>query len=116
MVLMAKPKQPITDTGTQAEHHLTLRVRRGTRSFKFIDHVIVFSGPLIPLAVFFQAHGVWIEGEVAGLSIITWSLLLFSSSTMAVYAIYHRTLPLILTYIPLVLANTAVVLGILILG
>lgn len=97
---------------TQAEHHLSLRQRAGRVNFNFIDHLIVFSGPLIPIAVFVQAHNVWILGKTEGLSIITWSLMLFASSTMALYAVHHQTKPLILTYVPLVVANGLVVSGI----
>lgn len=99
---------------TQAEHHLSLRQRAGGINFGFIDRLIVFSGPLIPLAVFVQAFNVWIGGNSEGLSLITWSLMLFASMTMATYAIYHGTKPLMLTYIPLVVANSLVVSGILI--
>ncbi len=97
---------------TVVEHHQSLRWRSGDTQISFIDHVIVFSGPLIPLAVFIQAYNVWVLGKVEGLSIITWSLMLFASSTMAIYAIKHRTRPLIMVYLPLVIANGLVVLGI----
>lgn len=113
---MAKQKQKLKkqiDKCTQAEHHLSLRQRAGHVNFNFIDRLIVFSGPLIPIAVFVQAYNVWVLDKVDGLSIITWSLMLFASSTMAIYAVHHRTKPLMLTYIPLVVANGLVVSGIL---
>lgn len=100
---------------TQAEHHLSMRFRSGKLDINIIDKIIVFTGPLIPVAVFFQAYNVWINSQTEGLSIITWSMLLFSSATMATYAIYHKTKPLMFTYIPLVIANTLVVSGIILL-
>lgn len=112
---MKQSKQNIKkkiDKCTAAEHHLSMRKRSGQLNFGFIDHLIIFSGPLIPLAVFIQAYNVWILDTGEGLSIITWSLLLFASSTMATYAVYHRTRPLMMTYIPLVIANALVVAGI----
>ncbi len=98
---------------TQVEHHMSVRTKIGSSKFSLIDHLIIFTGPLIPLAVSFQAYNVWIEGKTDGLSIVTWSILLFSSFTMAIYALKHKTKPLIITYIPLVIANLLVVLGIL---
>ncbi len=115
---MKKQKQILKkqiDKCTVAEHHLSLRKRSGDNNISFIDHVIVFSGPLIPLAVFIQAYNVWILGKGEGLSIITWSLMLFASFTMAIYAVKHRTKPLMMVYIPLVTANALVVSGILLL-
>jgi len=106
-----KTKSPI-DKCTQVEHYISMRRRSGQVHVEFVDRVIVFSGPLIPLAVFIQAYSVWILDKGQGLSIVTWSLMLFASSTMATYAIKHRTKPLMMTYIPLVVANALVVCGI----
>lgn len=111
---MKQVKKKHIDKCTQAEHHLSLRSRAKHADFSFIDHLIIFSGPLIPIAVFFQAYNVWILKEVDGLSIVTWALMLFASITMAMYALYHRTKPLMFTYFPLVIANSLVVAGILI--
>jgi len=102
------------DTCTQVDHHLSMRKRIGQVDFSFIDHLVVFTGPIIPIAIFIQAYSVWILEQTAGLSVVTWSLLLFASSTMAIYATYHKTKPLIVTYVPLTLANGLVVLGILV--
>jgi hypothetical protein len=99
---------------TQAEHHISLRKRAGHLNFGFIDHLIVFTGPLIPIAVFAQSYNVWILGKSEGLSVFTWTLMSFASITMATYALYHRTKPLMFTYIPLVVANLSVVVGIII--
>lgn len=98
---------------TVAEHHASLRRRRGKVDNGFIDHLIVFSGPLIPLAVFIQAYNVWVLDKGDGLSIVTWSLMLFASITMAMYAVKHKTKPLMMVYLPLVTANALVVAGIL---
>ncbi len=92
---------------------MTVRQLRGRVNFSFIDHVVVFAGPLVPIAVFFQVYELWFLDKGDGLSLITWSVLLFSSLMMAIYATYHRVLPLKLTYLPLVAANLLIVLGIL---
>lgn len=112
MTKSKKITQKQIDKCTVAEHHLSLRRRSGDTGIGFIDRLIVFSGPLIPLAVFIQAYNVWILGKGEGLSIITWSLMLFASLTMAAYALKHRTKPLMMVYIPLVTANALVVTGI----
>ena len=110
---MPKSKKHL-DSCTQVDHHLSMRRRIGRADFSFIDHIVVFSGPIIPIAIFIQAYSVWVLEQTAGLSVITWSLLLIASFTMAIYAVYHRTRPLIVTYVPLTIANGLVVLGILI--
>lgn len=107
---MASSKQ--INKCTVAEHHLSLRRRSGDVRIDFIDRLIVFSGPLIPLAIFIQAYNVWLLDKGEGLSIITWSLMLFASFTMAIYAVKHKTKPLMMVYIPLVTANALVVTGI----
>lgn len=98
---------------TQVDHHMSLRKRAGAKEFSFIDHLVMFTGPLIPIAIFLQAHKVWINGETEGLSIITWSLMLIAAISMAAYAIHHRTKPLLFIYIPLVVADVLIVAGIL---
>ena len=111
---MQKTKKHL-DRCTVAEHHHHMRRRKGHSDFGFIDHLIIFSGPLIPIAVFIQAYNIWVLDKGEGLSIITWLLLLFAACTMAIYAIYHRTKPLMFTYIPLVIADSLVVAGIILL-
>lgn len=112
---MQKNMEKLKKKSTQAEHHLVMRIKESGLDFRFIDRVIIFSGPLIPLAVSFQVYEVWLGAGPQGLSIVTWLLLAFSSLTMAIYAMYHRAVPLMLTYIPLVIANSLVVLGIVLL-
>ncbi len=60
---MKQSKQNIKeqiDKCTVTEHHLSMRKRMGQVNFGLIDHLIVFSGPLIPLAVFIQAYNIWV--------------------------------------------------------
>lgn len=105
-----------SDKCTQVEHHFSIRQRLGKDDFNFIDKLVVFAGPLIPVAVFVQAYNVWWLDKVDGLSLFTWSVLLFASLTMATYALHHFVKPLMLTYVPLVLAHSLVVSGIIIKG
>lgn len=117
---MTQPKQKLKlkkqiDKCTVADHHISLRRRSSDTRVSFIDHLIVFSGPLIPIAVFIQAYDVWILGRVEGLSALTWSILTFAAGAMAAYAIYHRMKPLVMTYVPLVVADMLVVVGVVVL-
>lgn len=112
---MAKSKTKNLHKLTVAEHHMHARTHHSKSRLSFIDKVIIFSGPLVPIAVFIQAYNVWILNKREGLSIVTWVLMLFASATLATYAIHHRTKSLMLTYIPLVVANALVVCGILLL-
>lgn len=98
---------------TQVDHHLSLRRRAGAKDYGLIDRIVLFTGPLIPIAIFIQAHKVWINGETEGLSIFTWTLMLIAAISMAIYAIHHRTKPLLFIYIPLVVADALIVVGIL---
>lgn len=104
---------------TQAEHHIHLRKRfalRQLKDYSIVDHLVYIAGPLIPVAIVPQVLTVWVDKQTEGTSIITWLILMFTSSIMAMYAIKHHEVPLIFTYVPLLALNTAVVIGLLIHG
>lgn len=104
----------MTKKTTQAEHHLSLRRRvEQDVNLNFIDKLVIFVGPLIPVAAAIQAYDIWVTGNVEGVSLATWSLLTVTSFAMALYGIHHHEKPLILTYIPLFLVNILIVAGIL---
>ncbi len=101
---------------TQAEHHLHLRKRfhlRDLKDYSFIDHLVYIAGPMVPIAILPQVLTVWVNRETAGVPLLTWIVLSFTSVIMAAYAIKHKVKPLIITYIPLFFLNIAVVIGIL---
>jgi hypothetical protein len=109
---MTKSIKKIANICTQAEHHFIMRLKERKLNISLIDRIVIFSGPLIPIAISFQAYDVWFRGGPEGLSLVTWSLLLFSSVTMALYALYHKATPLMITYLPLVMANLLIVIAI----
>lgn len=105
-----------THPSTQVEHHQHLKKRLNKRfKLNFIDRIVIFSGPLIPIAAATQAYAIWVKGETAGVSMLTWSLLTFTAFTMALYAIHHKEKPLLVIYIPLFIVNLTIVLGLTIL-
>lgn len=102
---------------TQAEHHIHQRKRihlEQLKDYHVLDHLVYFAGPLIPIAILPQVHKVWVERQTEGTYLVTWVMLSFAATVMALYAIKHREWPLMLTYIPLVVLDLAVVIGLLV--
>ena len=114
---MAKKKHIHTKNCTDAVHHQHMRKRiADAKKFEIslIDRLVFIAGPLIPIAIAPTAYNVWINKEIAGVSLITWGTLTVTSFIMANYALIHKEKALILTYIPLFLLNVTVVVGVLI--
>ncbi len=110
-------KSASTPKSTDAHHHQHLRKRLTiSKKFKigFVDKLVYVAGPLIPIAIAPTAYHVWANDQVQGLVLPTWSILLFTSFSMSLYAVVHKARPLVLTYVPLTLLNAAVVVGILV--
>lgn len=104
-----------TKNCTDVQHHLHMRKRMSLKKFELglIDRLVFIAGPLIPIAIAPTVYTVWFKEEVSGISLITWGTLSFTSSVMASYALMHREKVLIITYIPLFILNTLVVIGVL---
>jgi hypothetical protein len=98
---------------TQVHHHQSMRNGSRKKSFDYIDRLIIFTGPLLPIAVFIQAYNVWFTGANEGLPVSTWLLLLVASASMAAYSYHHRTVSLMMIYFPLMIADGLVLAGIL---
>lgn len=103
---------------TDAHHHQNVRKRLNIKKFDatIIDKLVYIAGPMIPVAIAPTAYNVWVNEEVAGVSLITWGILSVTSFIMANYAIIHREKLLLLTYVPLFLLNISVVAGVLVIG
>lgn len=104
-------------------HHINLRRRIHLKKQKypsknrwkrFLDHFIYFSGMLGPILTVPQIMKIFSTQSAAGNSIITWASYLFGSIIFLIYAIVHKAKPLIVIYSSWILANIAVVIGILI--
>ena len=106
-----------TKNCTDAVHHQHLRKRFADvkkYEISLIDRLVFIAGPMIPVAIAPTAYNVWVNEQVEGVSLITWSILSVTSFIMANYAYIHREKVLMLTYTPLFLLNVSVVLGVLV--
>lgn len=68
-------------------------------------------GVLLPILTIPQAYSVIIEKETAGVSLVTWSFYLLSSTLFAIFGVIHKQKLLIVTYIPFVLVEAVIVIG-----
>jgi hypothetical protein len=100
---------------TDAQHHQHARKRVSFKRFEvsLIDRLVFIAGPMIPVAIAPTAYNVWINSEVAGISLLTWGTLSCTSLVMASYAFIHKEKALIMTYVPLFFLNVAIVIGVL---
>jgi uncharacterized protein with PQ loop repeat len=79
-----------------------------------LDRLTYVSGVLLPILTLPQAYSVLVDKSVEGVSLPTWSFYLLSSSLFAIFGIIHREKLLMMTYIPFVFVEAAIVVGILI--
>ena len=80
---------------------------------KVLDRLTYVTGVLLPLATIPQAYSVLVNKSTEGVSLITWSFYLVSSLLFAIYGIVHKERLLMITYIPFVLIEVAIVIGLL---
>jgi uncharacterized protein with PQ loop repeat len=80
--------------------------------FFLADHLIYAAAIISPLALLPQVYEVYSTHEVAGLSLITWSILSFINIIWLVYGLGHKENPIILTNLLSFVCNVLVVCGI----
>jgi uncharacterized protein with PQ loop repeat len=78
-----------------------------------LDRVTHLAGAVLPLLTLPQAWAVWAEGRVEGVSLTTWAAYLVVSLLFVVYGARHRSSLLLVTYIPFVVVEVAIVAGLL---
>ena len=81
---------------------------------KTLDRLTYITGILLPILTIPQAYSVLIQQQTAGVSLVTWSFYLLSSALFAIFGVIHKQKLLIVTYIPFVIVESAIVLGLLI--
>ncbi len=81
---------------------------------KNLDRLTYASGILLPILTIPQAYTVLILKQTEGVSIVTWVFYLFSSSLFAIFGIIHKERLLIVTYVPFVIVELLIVIGIII--
>lgn len=81
--------------------------------YKSLDRLTYATGVLLPILTIPQAYSVLIDKATDGVSLITWSFYLLSSTLFAIFGILHKQRLLMVTYIPFVIVEAAIVVGIL---
>ena len=79
-----------------------------------LDKLTYVSGVLLPILTLPQAYAVLVDKATDGVSLITWGFYLVSSSLFAIFGVVHKEKLLMVTYIPFVIVEAAIVVGILI--
>lgn len=91
-----------------------MKVVKHKHDNRTLDVLTYIIGPLIPLSTLPQVYNVLIAKETEGVSLITWGFYLLSSTLFAFFGIKHKEKLLIITYVPFVLIEALIVIGILI--
>lgn len=78
-----------------------------------LDTITYVVGFLTPIFTLPQMYTVLIRDETAGVSLATWSFYLLSSTLFAVFGIKHKEKLLIITYVPFVIIEALIVIGLL---
>ena len=79
-----------------------------------INAVVMVTGILGPLASVPQAWQIYSTCSAAGVALLTWVLFLIYNSTMIIYAIVHRLLPILISNIVWIILEVIIITGILI--
>ena len=85
-------------------------IRPAVRALDRAMLVLAFVGPLLTLP---QVYSVWIERQVAGVSLLSWGGYAVLSCIWLIYGIVHHARPLIISYSIFAVLNTAVAIGVL---
>ncbi len=101
-------------------HHLHLRKRIHILKEKFphpdplkrfLDKIVYLIAFVSPLATLPQIYKVWIEQNVAGISLLSWGFYCLIAIPMVIYGMVHKEKPLIVMYIFNFIVNFAVLSG-----
>jgi len=83
---------------------------------KTFDKFIAVVGLIGPIMTTPQIMNVWVYHQVEGLSLVTWSTYVITSSFWLIYGIIHKERAIILVNIAWILSNVSLVVGIIIFG
>lgn len=84
-----------------------------SHNHKSLDILTYATGVLLPILTVPQAYSVLVDKSTEGVSLITWAFYLLSSTLFAIFGIVHKERLLMITYIPFVAVEAAIVVGIL---
>jgi len=83
---------------------------------KFLERVTLVAGVLGPLMVIPQIIDIFSAQSADNVSLLSWSAFAILNTPFIIYGAVHKELPIILTYSLFFIANTIVVIGILLYG
>ncbi len=78
-----------------------------------LDKLTFVAGIALPLSTIPQAISIYSSKDATGVSLLTWGFYLFSSTMFAIFGIIHKEKLLIFTYIPFVVIELIIVIGLL---
>lgn len=104
-------------------HHYHKRKRASLRLEPFpsrkkiiriVDRAIYLIGTLAVLMTIPQVLKIWIEQNPSGVSLLTWSTYLISTSFWILYGILHKAKPIIFVYSFAFILNILIVVGLIV--
>jgi len=103
----------------QHHQHIRKRVHQHKEVFphphpfkRFIDKAVLIFGVIAPLMTAPQAYRVWVDRQVEGLHLGTWSVYFVNAILFTIYGIIHKDKPIIVMQGLFVLMTGLVSLGI----
>lgn len=79
---------------------------------RILDKIIDVVSVAAPLTIFPQIYNIWIEKNVDGVSLLTWTLFLIFAIPLFTYSLVHKEKKLMLMYFLFVIADALVVAGV----
>ena len=81
---------------------------------RFVDRIIVFIAVIAPLTTIPQVLKIYLEKQVAGLSLETWLMYTVFNIIWVAYGIFHREKPIIISSVLWFTVDLLVAVGILV--
>jgi len=117
MALLGKGVHNLSKRRRHSERFRTLHDYPSKKRYvRAYDRFLLFFAVLAPLASIPQVAQVFFHRSVDGLSFSSWLAYALITIPWLVYGLIHREKPIIITYIMLLLLNSAIVVGIVIYG
>lgn len=81
-----------------------------------LTKVVLAMAIIEPLMTLPQVHGIWINKETAGVSLLTWSFYIFAAIIWLFYGLKIKDRPLIIASTLWVIVEISIVIGLLLFG
>jgi uncharacterized protein with PQ loop repeat len=91
----------------------TQRTRARMTRGVVLDRLTYVGGGLLPLFTLPQAARIWLDGKAEGVSLTTWTAYLVVSVLFVIHGVRHRLALLLVTYLPFVVIEVAIIAGVL---